>query len=228
MRILILGEGPTDLGLFPEDEGTFDLEGPIPVLVRRLLEDKGIHTTLEFHPSLLRKIPRLNPGRKMRPADSISGFENKLRGLLGLPLGRGADAIIAVTDRDGEKHKDRILELNKGREHIQEAGKKCAVGVAIEMIEAWLLADEKALRSALENKNIQRQKDPEEIYASDESSNKHPKGLLNHLIHKSPKSDKSIPELFAEIARNIDLEVLIQRCPTGFAPFAQQVQELAG
>lgn len=148
---------------------------------------------------------------------------------MGLAVGREAKAIVAVSDRDGKENSDRIEGLNEGREYVARSRKPCAVGVAIETIEAWLLADEQALREGLENPAISRQKDPESLTSRDETSANSPKGCLNQLIDESQEGAASsdYPELYAAIARAIDLDVLIKRCPEGFVPFAAQVKEMA-
>jgi hypothetical protein len=156
MRLLILGEGPTDLGHVRPD-GTLELEGALPTLVRRLLAEQV--ADLEFRCEQFGKDRLFPRGRQI--GRSKYGYANKLRGLLALKEGREADAIVAVVDRDGERNTDRIGELNAGRDELQKANKPCAVGVAIEMIEAWLLADEKALCGALGDPDIERQPDPE-------------------------------------------------------------------
>ncbi len=153
------------------------------------------------------------------------GYANKLGLMPGLREGREADAIVAVVDRDGEKNKGKIVELNKGREELQKANKPCAVGLAIEEIEAWLLADEKALRTALNDPNIQRQPDPESLKGHKES-----KVRLQLLIDQN-QANQATPDglvgLCAEIARASEIKALETRCPDGFKPFAAQVREFA-
>ena len=144
MRVLILGEGPTDLGRIGLD-GSLELEGALPTLVRKLLGGIAPQVPVDIRAQRMSKIRLF----KKRIGRSGHGYANKLVALLALKEGREADAVIAVVDRDGERHDDRIAELNRGRDELRNAKKPCAVGVAIEMIEAWLLADEKALRSRL-------------------------------------------------------------------------------
>ncbi len=104
------------------------------------------------------------------------GYLARMEAYLGLKEGRWADAIIAVVDRDAKKYQDRIVELNEGRDFLLQNGELCAVGMAIEEIEAWLLADEKALRTVLGDNSIQRQSDLEMLPSRDDKSDKIPKG----------------------------------------------------
>ena len=171
----------------------------------------------------IRLFPR---GRRIGP--SQHGYANKLQGLLALKIGREADAIVAVSNRDGKRNADRIVELNKARDDLRQQGKPCAAGVAVEMIEAWLLADERALRIGLENDEIRRQPDPEGLASRDEQSDQNPKRKLWQLITQSvgeiPSGD--FPNYYAAVAKAADLQTVEQRCPIGFQLFAVQVREL--
>ncbi len=225
MRIFLLGEGVTDLGRI-DPEGLFRTESTLPHLLRKLLREAAADEEIEF---FTRRGPRLFPKTDRRIGRSQHGFANRLAGLLGLKEGREADAIVMVVDRDGVRNKDRIAELNKGRDTLREAKKPCAVGVAIEMIEAWLLADEVALRTALEEPTIQRQPDPEGLDSRDEASENNPKGRLERLMKQAigreiPRSE--FPDRYAEIAQAVNIQLLEMRCPTGFKPFATQMREL--
>ncbi len=94
------------------------------------------------------------------------------------------------------------------------------------MIEAWLLADEKALRRALGDPTLERQPDPENLTAHDRDADDHSKGRLERLMIRAlcreiPHSD--FPAHYADIARELAISVLEERCPAGFRPFAEQV-----
>jgi Domain of unknown function (DUF4276) len=223
MRLLILGEGATDLGRIGVD-GSLEMEGALPILVRKLVDRVAPQVPVEIRAQQISKIRLFNK----RIGRSGYGYANKLLALLALKEGREVEAVIAVVDRDGERHDDRIAELNRGRNELGNANKPCAVGVAIEMIEAWLLADEKALRIALADTSIQRQPDPETLTTNDEKSDQHPKTRLRRFIEDSPSRENSddSPDLYAAVARAIDVDVLEHRCPRGFGPFAKQVREL--
>jgi hypothetical protein len=220
MQILILGEGPTDLGRLALD-GTLETEGTLPILVRKILNAVAPELPIDVRAQQISKKPRLFPASARRMGRSQYGYANRLWGLLGLKEGRDADAIVAVVDRDGKQNKDRIEELNKGRQELSSENKACAVGVAIEMIEAWLLADEKALRDALSDATMQRQPDPESL--------KDPKGKLREILTGAVSREiqtGDFPDHYAAIAKAVAVAVLEQRCPEGFGPFAEQVRAL--
>jgi hypothetical protein len=161
---------------------------------------------------------------------SAVGFANKLQAVLALPAGREADAIVMVVDREGLRNRDRIHDLNEGRDALQAANKPCAVGVAIEMIEAWLMADERALQQALGSHSVGRQPDPETLASREEQSDLNPKGRLRRIMEQSlggPVYYEDYPLHCAAIASTLAIGVLEERCPEGFRPFATQVRGLA-
>lgn len=226
MRVLILGEGATDLGQLHPD-GTVQREGCVPVFVRRLLAERQTQNAIEIRARELRKIRTFPRGPK-RITHSEHGYSNKLRVVLGLDLGREADAIVVVVDRDGERNFDRIEELQKGRDELLATRKPCAVGVAIEMIEAWLLADEQALTQVL-GTTVPRQSDPESLSSRDEQSEQNPRGRLLHLIENTRgklTTTGDFAALCAEIANAASIAVIETRCKEGFEPFARQVREM--
>src|SRR5206468_6047556 len=71
----------------------------------------------EVGTQILSKVRRF-PESARRIGRSQYGYASKLRATLGLKEGREADAIVVVVDRDGKKNKDKIGELNKGREEL--------------------------------------------------------------------------------------------------------------
>jgi hypothetical protein len=171
------------------------------------------------------------PKGRQHIGPSQYGFANRLRACLGLPEGREADAIVGVADRDGAKYQARLDDLKAGRQTLGASGKGCAVGLAIEKIEAWLLADEQALRSACDDPHIQRQPDPETLDAANEAHDRHPKGRLTRLMTQAEGDEIPVgefPERYAAIAQVSDLHCLETRCRQGFAPFASQVRLLPG
>jgi hypothetical protein len=119
--------------------------------------------------------------------------------------------------------------LNLGRSIVAAGNKRCAVGLAIEEIEAWLLADEKALRTALADPSIQRQPDPESFASRDDTSDQNPKGRLERLIIRAKGHGVlrgEFPDYYGTIAAEIDMSILENRCSEGFGAFAQQVRAL--
>ncbi len=130
---------------------------------------------------------------------------------------RGFDAVVMVIDEDG--HRERIAEIDRAQAETSIASIADfprALGVAVHMFDAWMLADEKALSIVL-GANVARQRNPESI--------KDPKHLCAKL-REDAAADISPQEMYAAIARTADLATLRQRCPKGFAPFASRVEGL--
>ena len=91
-----------------------------------------------------------------------------------------------------------------------------ALGVAVRSFDAWMLADEQALTTAL-GYTVSRQSEPEAI--------RNPKELCARLLQKSAKT-LTQTEMYEAVAKAADTDTLQERCPHGFAPFARRVREL--
>ena len=126
---------------------------------------------------------------------------------------RGYDAIVLLVDRDGVE--TRMTEVNAAQDSSLAAIRR-ALGVAIESFDAWMLADHVALSKVL-GTVVQRQPDPERIAD--------PKEAFRRLFQNAQR-DGSISEHYAEIGAVADLSELTNRCPSGFAPFAERVKSL--
>jgi hypothetical protein len=126
----------------------------------------------------------------------------------------GYDVLVLVIDEDGkpERSKEFADAQQDSRFTIPRA-----LGVAIRTFDAWMLADEKALSVVL-GMNVSRQRTPEGI--------KDPKSVCGEL-HENSDGSLSLTKMYAAIAEIIDVELLHERCPKGFAPFAQRVRELS-
>lgn len=126
---------------------------------------------------------------------------------------RGHDALVLVIDHDGQP--DRVHLFNEA-----QGDRLCsiprALGVAVLSFDAWMLADERVLTRVLAM-TVDRQGDPEE--------QRDPKGVCAALLHASACGlDQNV--MYADVVASLDLDVLKQRCPRGFAPFAERVRAL--
>jgi hypothetical protein len=217
MRILVLGEGPNDLGRAAAD-GSLSQAGPIPIFVERLVEEVDPTRSVEI---------AIMPWKNVR-GHRGTGFDRKLLHAFGI-YGRNIGGVVGVADRDGSHNWSRAKQLESGAKSLAEQGVLAAIGLNVEMLEATLLADEVALRTALRDPSIECQPDPESLTSRDETSDRNPKGRLQRLITASPADSLSsgFSEHYAAIARQCDLAVLERRCPSGFRGFAASVRELA-
>ncbi len=126
---------------------------------------------------------------------------------------RGFDAIVLLMDRD--RIDSRIPEVNAAQASTLASIRR-ALGVAVESIEAWMLADQVALSKVFGN-TVQRQPDPESMT--------NPKEAFRQLFQTTQR-EGSVSEHYAKICAVTDLAMLKERCPRGFTPFAERVQRL--
>ncbi len=126
---------------------------------------------------------------------------------------RGYEALVLLIDEDGQS--ERIGEIERAQED-RLARIKRALGVAIRTFDAWILADEQALSTVLEI-SVGRQPSPETI--SD------PKQVCTTLLVESDKRMNQ-SEMYAGVAETAEIGILTDRCPNGFAPFAERVRAL--
>lgn len=127
---------------------------------------------------------------------------------------RGAELIVVVTDNDRDPPNKRPKEL---RGQVRRAGGSVPVivGVAVQSLEAWLLADEQAIAQAVGAPNLPRQPDPETI----DDAKTHFSELIGPFLAQSPDLKESY---WAKIAEDIDLQQVKKRCRS-FQRFAQDL-----
>jgi hypothetical protein len=151
MRVVVIGEGTSDVNTFDPDT-----EGALVVLIRRALSEligREIEPGKEVFGEILATRGRAI-GRNSR-----KGFAAQVqRAITNLAIRRApeekpASAIVVVLDRDGNTGK--LAQLREGRSvksdepAVSALADHTAVGVAIEELEAWLLADPAALAEVL-------------------------------------------------------------------------------
>jgi hypothetical protein len=134
---------------------------------------------------------------------------------------RGMDALILLVDQDRVEY--------RRSEQVREAQEYChpqvpafnlprAMGVAIKTFDAWMLADEKALAVVL-GCPVARQRHPETIGRPKEVCARLLEGGTNRMRQR---------QMYAEVARRLDINVVAERCPKGFKPFAENVRRMFG
>ncbi len=131
------------------------------------------------------------------------------------------DALIYLIDDDeGEdKRNEQIREAQEfWKADVPASHLPRAMGVAVKMFDAWMLADEKALTEVL-GCHVRKQRDPETI--------RKPKKDCARLL-ESGVNQMAQREMYAEVALRLDIEILTKRCPKGFKPFAERVRKMFG
>ncbi len=126
---------------------------------------------------------------------------------------RHCDALVFLTDEDGDRSRLRQMD---DAQHWNGTNLPRACGIAIRKFDAWFLADETVLEEIL-GAHVDRQPEPEKTAE--------PKAQCRSLLENSKLVD-SLGELYEQVAQCINVGTLSDRCPNGFAPFAERVQAL--
>jgi len=208
MRVLIVAEGVHEIPSSHERPSgdAEEPQGALGVLVQRLIG--------EGHTYQYQSIKNAKPSRRLRGTVGGRGMTKRAVQWMLIAESQELDAIVLLVDEDGQP--DRVDQIDKAQESNLTSLPR-ALGVAIRSFDAWMLADEQALSDVLDQP-VQTQPDPE--------SNKRPKDTCQALRDGSP-NDPSLRDMYEGVAGTANLGVLRQRCPRGFAPFAERVEALA-
>ena len=121
-------------------------------------------------------------------------------------------------------HKQRIRELTEGRD-AERSEIPMAVGVAHPCIEAWLLADARAIKNGMElSVKPQVPEEPEKLPAPKHDRKNNPKTELAKCAGTTKAEPSSADKDKVALAMK-DMDLLRARCPIGFAPFADEVEQ---
>lgn len=200
---IVLGEGNTDVTRDPAEA-----RGALRVFVRRLLSEAFAREVREWEVK----------GDRLFRLHGRGGFAKKVeRSIAKHSRDQDISGIAIAIDRDGPENKDRLARLEEGRHAAAEAGHRLAdhtaVGVMIEMLEAWLLADTGALASVLGVPGAMP--DPETIGD--------PKPRLSEMIRNA---GLTIADAYDQLAESADLAEIRRRC-RAFEDFAREGRQRA-
>jgi hypothetical protein len=177
-------------------EGPSD-EQVIPILLKRFVEEQGgsVGEVVTYQMKSFR----------------ARTFEKKVLAVLNR---ESSDHVLIVVDRD--KDSGRLSELQAGREKARDP-QRCVIGLAVEMLEAWLLADQRAWSTVFPNAGkIELPKRPEASWG-DKNSQNHPKRQLQAAFEACHVVDANKVFYFrGELTKAIDLARLAESCPNGF------------
>lgn len=198
----IFGEGKTDIGS-ATDSPQLPTDGVLPILVHTLC---GKPQTMRVKRKAYYHLQGKNLSQKVRFA-KLQAYNNA-----------GTQGVVFVMDTEGNLKKR--LELTKARDH-KSLDFPMAVGVAHPCIEAWLLADGPAIQRALQlAKPPDLPQNPEDLPSPNSDSQNNPKAVLQSCTGVKKALQKS------RIAKELkDVTQIRERCPQGFAPFADEVGE---
>ena len=223
MRVAFLSEGATEVGFAPgtRAEEPWRHEFLLKILVERILGVEGRIEPLER--SLLPCLRGNQPARVCR-----EGARFIWRCVL-----YGAEAAVVVIDRDRTPPRERWRELCEQRERVKADPERplaipIAIGVAVETIEAWLLADEVALCDVL---GIPRPREPmgspEKLDGAPGEAT-HPKYVLSRYFARDANPERRFLDRVVALAQKMSLDVVARMCPEGFARFRDDVMQEFG
>jgi hypothetical protein len=204
----IFGEGRTDIGRNGGSQRP--TTGVVPILMHRLC---GRPETMRVKRT---GIPFLhNVGGR--------GLHRKVTAARKLAQQNRSDAAVFVMDSEGDLDGTRG-ELSKGRD-LGPSSVPMAIGVAHPCIESWLLTDASAIQRALGLGQVPEVPDePEALPAPNQNRKRNPKTELAGIA-ASRKRELSAEQKERIASAMSDMGLLRTRCPLGFAPFADEVEE---
>ena len=207
--IEVFGEGKTDVGHEPRPQEP--IEGVVPILLHRLCGRPKTMLVKRYG------IPFLQQKAIGR------GWKNKAKAARKLAQQNRSHAAVFVVDSEGDLA-GRSEALKQGRE-AGPSHPPMVIGIAHPCIESWLLADAAAIRRALDLPGTPDvPAEPETLPAPCEGSRNNPKEVLRNLAGATTK-ELPVREK-DEIAKAMnDMHLVRKRCPLGFAPFADEVDE---
>ena len=192
MKLLVSGEGVTELGR-PGQAGIID------TIVRRCLDDDA-RRLIAFDNHRYSPMRREGRGDTPRAENALAEARR-----------RDCDGVIIVRDADRDADARRV--------HLEAACRRhdipWVVGVAIETIEAWVLADEAAVRMVL-SRSVELPERPEALWGPPGKAG-HPKHEWENLCRQA-RITPALATKAAVLDRAL-LSTLREKCPRGFAPF---------
>ncbi len=134
-----------------------------------------------------------------------------------------SNGVVFVMDTEGNQ-RQRMEDLTKGRD-AQFPDFPMAVGAPHPCIEVWLLADPAAIRKGMElDHRPEVVENLESLPAPSQDPKRNPKTILAECC-KANKSELTATEKDHIAAEIRDLQRLRERCPSSFAPFADEVEK---
>lgn len=219
IKVLILGEGPTDVGT---DDGA---GGWLKGCIMCLLEKVNDSIDIEFFPAKKRSLPTTLPRIKDKKFEGHGKNVQKL--IIYSKLNKtDCDVVVYFGDTDKESgSKNTLAQVRKASKTAYDQAYEAfeyfnEIGIAIiplRMLESWLLADENAFDVTF-GKNLKLPRFPELLWGDkrDPNSN-HPKRFFEKKLQEAGVN--SSRENYCDLMQNMNLEVLSQKCPISFGPF---------
>ena len=204
----VFGEGRTDVGHDPRPQAPN--KGVVPILLYRLCGKPATMRVKRYAiPFLQQEIASRGLRKKVEAARKLA-YRNR------------SQAAVFVVDSEGDLERRRE-QLTEGRD-AGPSSPPMAIGVAHPCIESWLLADASAIQQGMDLPAIPNVPDhPENLPAPCRDREDNPKTRLTKIAG-STKKELSAKEKHQIAAAMNDMKRVRTRCPLGFAPFADEVE----
>ena len=211
--LLVVGDGEFDVGR-PTQDPIPNADQPalpaLPCLVHRLLDSQP---NIRFRTEMLRNI------RTNQTGGAGPKWGKKVKAAVLRARQSGAKGVAIVADRDGTGQ-ERLRQMEAARDALDStAWVPCALGLAIETFDAWMIADAHALREAGAIAAAPHP-NPEGLDGR-EASGRHPKDYAATQFGQQ----SGLGEKYADIAAALDIAALERACPRGFGAFAREVRQ---
>jgi hypothetical protein len=211
--VWILGDGAHEVAKVDDEMKAMGIEKPaLTMLVHRMLgEPAGVdYVSCRFKEAV---------GRLQEFPGKGNGLQKRLKLCLARARKMNYDAVVLVQDRDRKSVNEAFKPLEDVREAVSPLGSSpgCALGLAIETFDAWMICDPEAIEHAGGDKN-QHHPSPENLDKT-ERTDQHPKEWAANAF--GGKSGLHIP--YAKVAKVICLDTLRKACSGGFAPFEREL-----
>lgn len=211
-RIVVFGEGAHELGQRLDSPLSNDHLPALPCLIHRLLDEPD---QAEYSCTAFKSVPAVH-GKGPK-------FGKKVKRAILKAHQEGHQAAVIVIDRDAQPDAERIQAMRQARDEMVDGWyPPCAVTTAVETFDAWMIVDGKAIKeSGGDHKNSHS--DPEALDGRP-GSGQHPKDKAAEIFGGL----RGLGGKYAAAAKHADLGLLRRRCPKGFEPFAQEVEQQIG
>jgi hypothetical protein len=208
-KVLVLGDGPNELGDIRDVTLPSGGLPPLPRLLHRVL---GESPSLSFEVSLFGPVGHIHgKGPKYAKKVKLSIIRARQKNF---------DGLVILIDRDRRPDSETLCALERGRDEMMVATyPSCAVGVAVETFDAWMIVDGRAIAQA-GGTAARAHGDPEKLDGK-EGSGRHPKDLAGEILG----GEKGLGARYATVAQHVRLDLLKERCPKGFGRFAEDIQK---
>jgi len=219
MRVAFLSEGATEVGFAPgmREHEPWRKTFLLKIIVDRILDiDDEVLVPLEEE-----SLPSLS-------GNAVGKLCRKGAGLVRACAGFGAEAAVLLVDRDRTKPRERLGALRVQRDRLRAGPKRplpipVAVGVAVETVEAWLLADEVTVCDVLGLAHPESPMGSPERLVGAPGEATHPKYVLNNYFSQDADPQRTFLDRVAAVALRMNLDTVARQCPQGFGQFRDDV-----